>query len=302
MKQEREEGRLPPWFRRPIPEGGNVRKVKGLLTDLGLRTVCQSALCPNLGECFAANTATFLIMGPSCTRGCRFCAVETAPPAPLDLDEPRRVAEAARRMGLSYVVVTSVTRDDLRDGGSGHFAETVRLLGEIPGVRAEVLVPDFRGRRESIAEVLESGPAVFNHNIETVPGLYYRIRPGADYRISLDVIKYAKWVNPGTVTKSGMMLGLGEEAAEVRGVLADLLDARCDIVTIGQYLRPSARHAKVERYAPPEEFDMWRAEALAMGFKAAASAPLVRSSHGARELWAEAVRPKGGPGCSGEKT
>ncbi len=280
--------RFPEWLRRPLPEGGGIGRIKRMLAEAGLHTVCQSAGCPNIGGCFSSGTATFLILGPSCTRGCGFCAIDASNPGPLDPDEPRKVAEAAARLGLSHTVITSVTRDDLADGGSGHFAETVRRLREIPGMEVEVLVPDFRGRKASIAEVVESGPAVFNHNIETVPGLYYRVRPRADYRTSLDVLKYAKWVNPGVITKSGMMLGLGEEDGEVRDALEDLRRACCDILTLGQYLRPSERHLEVVRFVTPAEFDRWKAEALSMGFRAAACAPLVRSSHGAAELLRDA--------------
>jgi len=258
-----------------------VNRVRRLLADLNLNTVCQSALCPNLGECFSAGTATFLILGPNCTRNCSFCAVPGPPlsPVPVDSTEPARVAEAVRRLALDYVVVTSVTRDDLPDGGAGQFAETIRhIQAAVPGALVEVLVPDFRGRMDSVLEVLAARPRVFNHNLETVPGLYYRVRPEADYRTSLDVIRCAGLRNPGLLTKSGLMFGLGEEDDEVREVLADLRAVSCDLLTLGQYLRPSLSHIPVEHFVPPEKFDRWKEEALGLGFRAVASGPFVRSS------------------------
>jgi lipoic acid synthetase len=261
--------------------------MKGLLSELGLRTVCQGALCPNLGACFSEGTATFLILGSVCTRRCRFCAIPHGHPDPPDPDEPARVAEAARRLGLRTVVVTSVTRDDLADGGAACFAETIRSLRELPGVRVEVLVPDFRGSERAVETVVKAGPRVFNHNVETVPGLYYRVRPEADYRTSLDVLRCARIHAPGLLTKSGLMLGLGEEPDEVRAVLGDLRAVGCDLLTIGQYLSPSKDHVETERFVPPEEFARWQREARDLGFRGVSSGPLVRSSFQAHRFLEE---------------
>jgi len=282
-------GRLPPWLTVRLPAAGKGRDVQRLLADLDLATVCCGAHCPNQGECFARGTATFLILGDVCTRTCRFCAIGTCPaPAPPRDDEPEAVAEACVRMELRYVVVTSVTRDDLPDGGAEHFARTIRAVrGRLPDARIEVLTPDFGGSEAALDTVLDARPDVLNHNVETVPRLYPRARPQADYRRSLDVLARAKRRDRKLRTKSGLMVGLGETDEEVRAVMADLREVGCDMITIGQYLAPSADHLPVARYVRPEEFDAWRAEGEAMGFAAVASGPLVRSSYNAEALFAE---------------
>jgi lipoic acid synthetase len=253
-----------------------------------LHTVCQEAGCPNIWECFSHHTATFLIMGSRCTRNCRFCAVTEGPLEPLDPQEPAKVANVARKMGLKYVVVTSVTRDDLPDGGAEHFAETIKKIRQkIPGVFVEVLIPDFQGNKEALAAVLKAHPDVLNHNIETVPRLYPEVRPQADYQRSLELIQNAHEFDPGLRTKSGLMLGLGEYPDEIRRTLEDMLNAGCRMLTLGQYLQPSKDHLAVKRYIPPTEFDEWRRTALEMGFMEVASGPFVRSSYHARELFQE---------------
>jgi lipoic acid synthetase len=277
--------RMPEWLRRPIAPPGRQAKVRATLGELGLHTVCQSAKCPNQGECFASGTATFLIMGDACTRGCRFCAVDTRRPAPLDADEPRRLAEAARRMGLRHVVVTTVTRDDLPDGGAAHFVAVIEALrGALPDAAVEVLTSDFAGDDGAVDTVAAARPDVFNHNLETVPRLYADVRPGADYRRSLRVLRRVKQTQPDLPTKSGLMLGLGETPAEVVEVMRDLREADCDMLTLGQYLRPSKRHLPVAEFVRPEVFERLEAEGRALGFSAVASAPFVRSSYHAGEL------------------
>jgi lipoyl synthase len=285
-KQER----LPEWLRRPIATPGRASAVEGLLGELRLNTVCQSAKCPNRGECYSSGTATFLIMGDACTRGCRFCAVDTREPAPLDADEPARVAEAARRMGLSHVVVTTVTRDDLPDGGAAHFVAVIDALREVvPEATVEVLTSDFAGRYVSVDAVTDARPDVFNHNLETVPRLYPEVRPGAQYRRSLDVLERVKRRCEETgaaplPTKSGLMLGLGETPTEVVEVMRDLREVGCDLLTLGQYLRPSPAHLPVAEFVEPAVFEALAHEGQALGFSAVASAPFVRSSYHAKEL------------------
>jgi lipoic acid synthetase len=280
--------RFPPWLRKRVPTGPEAAEVRRLLADLGLATVCSGAHCPNLPECYARGTATFLVLGRRCTRSCRFCAIEKAPPEPLRDDEPQAVAEAAARLALRHVVVTSVTRDDLSDGGAGHFARTIRAVrSRLPQAVTEVLTPDFQGRKESVAAVLDARPDIFNHNIETVPRLYPTVRPEADYRRSLAVLACAK-KGKGTVpsfTKSGLMVGLGETDEEVRACLRDLREVGCDILTIGQYLAPSREHAPVARFVEPAEFAAWESEARALGFAAVAAGPFVRSSYQAEEVF-----------------
>jgi lipoic acid synthetase len=255
------------------------------LAEMGLHTVCQSARCPNLGECFGRGTATFLILGNACTRDCRFCAMEHGPPAAPDPEEPRRVAEAAKRLGLRFVVITSVTRDDLPDGGAAHFAATLHSLRELlPRARVEVLVPDFGGRPEAVQTVVAARPEVFGHNVETVPRLYPEVRPQADYRRSLEVLRLAAELAPQVVTKSGLMVGLGEEDEEVLAVLRDLRAAGVSAVTIGQYLQPTRGHALVVEYVHPEVFAAYARQAREMGFSRVMSGPLVRSSYQAEEL------------------
>jgi lipoic acid synthetase len=282
---------FPPWLKRKIPHGGRANRVRELLSDLKLATVCQNALCPNLGECFGAQTATFLIMGSMCTRNCRFCAIAGGAPEPLDPDEPRRVAEAASRLDLKHTVVTSVTRDDLPDGGASHFVATVMEIRAACGSTVEILTPDFNGEREAILDAAACEPEIFNHNVETVPRLYTAVRPQADYRRSLDLLALVKESSPGMLTKSGFMVGLGETREEIDALLRDLRRVGCDIVTIGQYLQPSPEHLPVERYVTPEEFGDYEKRAGETGFLGVASGPYVRSSYNARKIF-EAIRKK----------
>jgi len=278
--------RKPDWLKRRLPTGDAFNQVRTLIEAGKLHTVCQEAKCPNIWECYSHHTATFLIMGERCTRNCRFCSVAPGLPAPLDPQEPARVAEAAAGMQLSYVVVTSVTRDDLPDGGAGHFAATIHAIRfRIPGAGIEVLVPDFQGQRSALETVLRARPDVLNHNIETVPRLYARVRPQADYRRSLELLRRAREFDAAIPTKSGLMLGLGEGPEEVRQVLHDLRAAGCRILTLGQYLQPSPEHLPVEGYILPEDFNRWRDTALGMGFSEVASAPFVRSSYHAKEAF-----------------
>jgi lipoic acid synthetase len=287
--------RLPDWLKVRLPAGAAARKtadVQALLKELQLATVCNGAHCPNRGECYASGTATFLILGETCTRSCRFCAIDHRNPGPPREDEPDAVAQAAARMNLKYVVITSVTRDDLPDGGAEHFAETIHAVrSRLPQTRIEVLTPDFQGSHAAIDTVLDARPDVFNHNVETVPRLYPHARPQADYAQSINVLKYAKdrtrAANARTFTKSGLMVGLGERDEEVQAVLADLRSADCDILTVGQYLAPSDAHVPVERFVPPAQFDAWQDHARDIGFKAAACGPFVRSSYHAREVFEE---------------
>ena len=286
--------RMPAWMRRPLNAPGRGAQVRDLLTELQLETVCAEAKCPNRGECYAAGTATFLVLGRQCTRDCRFCAVTSAPPEPPDPGEPRRVAEAARRMGLRHVVVTMVTRDDLPDGGSGHVAAVVGALRALtPTPHVEVLISDMGGDEASIAVVTDSRPDVFNHNVETVPRLYAEVRPQADYRRSLDVLAQA--AGTGLPVKSGLMVGLGEREDEVRDALRDLRGAGVSLVTIGQYLRPSREHLPVTEFVSPKTFRAYADMARALGFAAVASAPFVRSSYHAAEMAAGAPGPATGP-------
>jgi lipoic acid synthetase len=265
-----------------------------MLDELRLNTVCQSAKCPNRGECFSSGTATFLIMGDACTRGCRFCAVESRRPEPLDTDEPRRVAEACSRMALRHAVITTVTRDDVPDGGAAHFVAVIEAVrGAVPGAAVEVLTSDFGGRLESVDLVASARPNVFNHNMETVPRLYESVRPGADYERSLAVLERVRVTQPDLPTKSGLMLGLGETTDEVTSVMRDLLGSGVTMLTLGQYLRPSERHLPVADYLEPEVFAQLSRTAYELGFSAVASAPLVRSSYHAGELAQEQVSSRG---------
>jgi lipoic acid synthetase len=279
---------LPGWFKQPIPRVGETAEVERLLRDLGLNTVCDGARCPNRGYCYSHNTATFMILGDTCTRNCTFCNVTKGEPKPVQADEPVRVAGAVGQLGLKYVVVTSVTRDDLDDGGASQFARTIRSIhSSLHEVKVEVLVPDFNGSTDSLNTVILAGPDVFAHNIETVPRLYSRIRPLADYHRSLLLLKAAKELN-APVTKSALMLGLGETRTEVLKSFQDLLDAGCDLLTLGQYLGTRQCHP-VFRFLTPDEFEEYGRIALEMGFKAVASAPLVRSSFKAAELYRKLV-------------
>ena len=278
----------PKWLRRRLPSGSGYEKVKGMISDDRLHTVCQEAKCPNMWECFSQQTATFLIMGSRCTRNCRFCSVQPGPLEPPDPAEPARVAEVAHQMGLKYVVVTSVTRDDVADGGASLFARTItEIRRKMADACVEVLIPDFQGNRAALHTVLEARPDVLNHNIETVPRLYPRVRPQAEYRRSLDIIRWAHEFDSALPTKSGLMLGLGEKDIEVEETLTNLQTAGCRILTLGQYLQPSKNHLPVERYIPPEEFDAWRQKAVKIGFAEVASGPFVRSSYHAKELYQE---------------
>ena len=284
-------GRKPDWLKRRLPSGETFNQVRELIEAGKLHTVCQEAKCPNIWECYSHRTATFLIMGERCTRSCRFCSVASAPPEPLDPQEPDRVAEAVERMGLKYVVVTSVTRDDLPDGGAAHFAATLHAIRRrVPGAEVEVLIPDFQGEAAALETVLRARPDVLNHNIETVPRLYPRVRPQADYRRSLELLRRAGETAPGIPTKSGLMLGLGERPEETRQALQDLRAVGCRILTLGQYLQPSPAHLPVEAYVPPADFDNWRKVALGLGFSEVASAPFVRSSYHAKESFKALTR------------
>lgn len=270
----------PRWLRAPAPVGENYRELKTLIERLQLHTVCESAACPNIGECWNQRTATFMILGNVCTRRCGFCAVQKGAPLQVDYDEPRRVAEAVAAMGLRFAVVTSVNRDDRKDGGAEFFALTIRAIRDlVADCGVEVLVPDFQGSHEAMDIVMEAAPDVLNHNIETVPRLYRQVRLGARYERSLDILRYACTISRGAPVKSGMMLGLGETIDEVLGVMRDLRAHGVQVLTLGQYLRPSARHLPIVRYVPPEEFADLRAAGRELGFAHVESGPLVRSSY-----------------------
>lgn len=279
-------GRLPPWLKQRIPDPAVMHSMKRLLDGLNLHTICESALCPNSGECFSRKTVTFLILGDVCTRRCTFCAVKKGVPVPVHENEPHHILEAVERLGLRYVVITSVTRDDLADGGASQFVRTVEILHQQEnGVVVEVLIPDFGGSTEALRAVVQARPEVINHNLETVSRLYPEVRPGADNSRSLELISEAKRMDPTIVTKSGLMLGLGETKDEVIKVMSDLREANCDLLTIGQYLRPSASHHPVVAFISPEEFSEYEQRGKEMGFIDVASAPLVRSSFRAAELY-----------------
>ena len=280
----------PFWLKKKITGGSNILRVKGLVQQEGLHTVCQEARCPNQGECFSCGTATFLLMGNGCTRNCGYCAVRPGRPEPLDPQEPERIARAVQQLDLKYAVLTSVTRDDLADGGAAHFTNTVLAVRRTnPGIRVECLIPDFLGAERALSILGESRPEVVNHNLETVPRLYATVRPGANFRRSLSIFWFLKKQFPGILTKSGIILGLGEEEKELYALFQDLRERECDLLTIGQYLQPSAEHLPVKRYLPPEAFEHLAAEALKMGFKAVASGPYVRSSFQAAALYHQAV-------------
>ena len=280
-------GRLPPWVVKKYVPSARIHELKKLLRDAGLHTVCESARCPNRGECFAAGTATFLIMGDVCTRACGFCAVKSGAPLKLREDEPQRVALASRRLGLKHVVVTSVTRDDLPDGGAAHFAATIAALrktGPAARLTIEVLTPDFAGDPQAIARVVHARPDVFNHNLETVPSLYSRVRPQADYERSLQLLARVKRLDAAIVTKSGLMLGLGETEEQVLRVMRDLRRVDCDLLVIGQYLQAKKQNLAVQRFAPPEEFRFYADMGREMGFRRVLSQPLARSSYQASHI------------------
>lgn len=278
--------RHPEWIKVPLT---GTHETKKILRRYGLSTVCEEARCPNQGKCFSHNTATFMILGDRCTRNCSFCAVDSLHPEPPVSDEPERVAEAAVELGLNFVVITSVTRDDLKDGGAGHFAKTIHAIRKLKKtIKIEVLTPDFKGNTQAIKAVLDAGPDVFNHNIETVPGLYEKVRPQADYLLSLEILKKAKEMFPHIKTKSGIMVGLGESFEEVLMVMQDIRNSGCDFLTIGQYLQPRRTNIPVVEYIRPEVFEQYKERALEMGFRAVASSPLTRSSMNAGDLFEEA--------------
>jgi lipoic acid synthetase len=276
--------RLPSWLKRTLPQGNGNFFTDHLLRELRLETVCENARCPNRPECYARRTATFMILGNVCTRPCGFCSVSKGTPDALEDDEPQRVAEAAQRLGLRHVVITSVTRDDLPDGGADHFYRCILAVRARTGAAVEVLTPDFLGRIQAIDRVLEARPDVYNHNLETVPRLYKKVRGRAEYQRSLDLLAHVKRCAPTIVTKSGLMLGLGETTEELLEVLADLRAVDCDTLTLGQYLAPTLKHVPVKRYVPPEEFDALAKLARRLGFRQVASGPFVRSSYHADEM------------------
>lgn len=276
--------RLPEYLKRPLIDTDKTRTVRKILKTKCLNTVCENARCPNKNECYTKNTATFLIMGNNCTRNCRYCNISCAKPKPLDLEEPRHVAEAVKALGLKYAVITSVTRDDLSDGGAEHFANCIREIRKLsPGTKIEILTPDFKGSKDSLDTIIEAKPEVFNHNIETVKALFKTARPQGNYDCSLEVLKYIKQ-NSNIITKSGLMVGLGETETQIEETLNDLHSAGCDILTIGQYIQPSKEHLKVSKYYTPEEFEKLKIIAEKCGILHYQIGPLVRSSYRASEL------------------
>jgi lipoic acid synthetase len=283
-KEEGVELARPPWIRIRLSANPEIEQTRALMRRLKLNTVCEEAACPNLSECWADRHATVMILGSVCTRACAFCNVDTGRPDPVDPEEPAHLASAVGELGLEHVVITSVDRDDLADGGAGQFAESIeRIRAQSPTTTIEVLTPDFRRKPDALGIVIDAAPDVYNHNLESVPRLYKRVRPGADYRHSLGLLEAAKARRPQTFTKSGIMVGLGEERDEIRQVMDDLRAANVDFLTIGQYLRPTPDHATVERYMPPEEFEEVAEEARARGFLLVSATPLTRSSYHAGE-------------------
>lgn len=286
--------RLPAWLKRPCG-GRQALEVHKMLSDLNLDTVCREAHCPNIGQCFEKRTATFMVLGAVCTRNCTFCAVHSGDPEPVDHDEPRRLAEAAARLNLRHVVITSVTRDDLDDEGAAHFAACITAVHErLPDALVEVLTPDFHARADCVATVVQAGPNVFNHNVETVERLSPVIRPQADYRRSLQLLATIRDQDAHMWTKSGIMVGMGETREDIRSTLHDLRNVDCNILTIGQYLQPSSQHRPVDRYVEPAEFDEIADEASQMAFDSVAAGPFVRSSYNAQEVFEQARKPTGG--------
>ncbi|MDD9304023.1 MAG: lipoyl synthase [Desulfobacter sp.] len=286
----------PAWLKKHLPRGGQYQRVTRLLSKAKLHTVCQEANCPNMFECFSKDTATFMILGSQCTRHCRFCNITALPPQPVDPEEPQRLAQTVLDLNLRYVVVTSVTRDDLADGGASHFERVIRAVkdaghektqqtGADNTIQVEVLIPDFQGDESALETVVRAQPDVINHNIETVASLYSRVRPEAQYQRSLDLIRQVKALDPDMPTKSGLMVGLGETVDELEQTMTDLFNHNCDILTIGQYLQPTKEHLPVEAYYSPEEFDRLKAMANSIGFNRVASGPFVRSSYQAKELF-----------------
>jgi lipoic acid synthetase len=286
QKNKAKRRRKPEWFLIKTPLGQNYSEVRNLLSALDLHSVCQEANCPNRAECFGDKTATFLILGDICTRGCTFCNVKQGRPAEVDNNEPERVARAVNKLGLEYVVVTSVTRDDLPDGGASIFAETIRKIRKVnPGCKVEILIPDFRGDTDALKTVLEADPDVLNHNIETIERLYGEVRKGADYRRSLELIGRVRRWKPEMMTKSGLMVGLGETPEEIKTTMRDLVQAGCQLLTIGQYLAPSEKHHAVDRYYTPGEFSDLKKSAMELGFLGVVSGPLIRSSYRASKMF-----------------
>ncbi|MCL4511710.1 MAG: lipoyl synthase [Bacteroidetes bacterium] len=282
LTEDKPQPRRPEWIRAKLPYGESYAKLLGLMRGKQLHTVCEEARCPNLGECWGRGTATFMILGDICTRSCGFCAVKTGRQTELDTDEPRRVAEAVMSMNLRHVVITSVNRDELRDGGASIFAETIRQIRiKSPKCRIEILIPDFRGDNVALDVVVDAAPDILNHNVETVPRLYTVVRPQAKYDRSLNVLAYFK--ERGLVTKSGVMVGIGEKPEEILEVMKDLRRSNVDILTVGQYLQPTKQHLPIDRYVTPDEFEMYKRTGLEMGFKFVESGPLVRSSYHADE-------------------
>ncbi|TDI88902.1 MAG: lipoyl synthase [Caldithrix sp.] len=280
--KQRSHQRRPDWLKVRLPFGEGYNDVKRIVENGGLHTVCQEARCPNIAECWERRTATLMILGDVCTRSCGFCAVKTGKPLFLDLDEPRRVGEAVKKMGLKHAVITSVNRDELADGGAAIFAETIRQIRlQVPGCKVEVLIPDFKGDSKAQKKIIDSGPDILNHNTETVPRLYQRVRPQGRYEWTLNVLQFAK--QEGMITKSGMMLGLGESTDEILKVMSDLRRVKVNILTLGQYLQPTKNHLPVGRYVHPDEFAMLKEEGMKMGFSHVESGPLVRSSYHADE-------------------
>ncbi len=284
------ERRLPDWIRVRMPGGPNYMELRQLMRQSQLNTVCEEAHCPNIGDCWERRTATFMILGDICTRRCHYCAVTTGRPHGLDLEEPMRLAQTVKQMGLRYAVITSVNRDDLPDGGAFIFAQCIRQIRrEVPGCKVEVLIPDFCGDWDALQKVMDASPDVLNHNIETVPSVFHRVRPKGDYQRSLELLARAKEMAPQGVTKSGMMVGLGENSDEIIETMRDLRTVECDLLTIGQYLRPSEKHYPLAKFYTPQEFEELREDGEALGFRHVASGPLVRSSFHADEQHAAAT-------------
>lgn len=288
--------KLPPWIKKRASSSKVLKEMQELFHSLSLTTVCQEAKCPNIGECFSRKTATFMILGKRCTRDCRFCAVKKGNPLPLDPEEPNNVAKAVKLLNLSYAVVTSVTRDDLADGGANQFAQTIKSIRALCGenIRVEVLIPDFKGSLASLKKVLEAKPNVLNHNLETIPRLYPKVRPQANYQRSLKVLKRSKEINPHIYTKSGIMVGLGESSEEVVNVMRDLREVDCDFLTIGQYLRPSPHHLEVKEFIHPEKFQEYGKIAKDLGFLNISSSPFTRSSYHAKDMLNHLNKKMGG--------
>lgn len=285
---------LPQWLKKRAPRQEDLQQIKELLRSYSLHTVCEEARCPNMGECFKKRTATFLILGDICSRNCRFCAIKKEVPLPLDSQEPKNVAQAVKELGLRYVVITSVTRDDLPDGGAEQFAQTIRKIRRINGeeIRVEVLIPDFEGSLLSLKKVMEAKPDVLNHNLETVSHLYPQVRPQADYERSLELLKQSKELDSSIYTKSGLMVGLGENCKEIIETMKDLREVQCDILTIGQYLRPSSQHLAVKEFVTPARFKKYEEIGQSMGFSYIASSPFVRSSYQAEQALHKAMEKR----------